>query len=55
MWWCELNWSSSVQLQVESSCECCNELPGSIKYWEVLEWLFISNQLHRVSLVTYEF
>jgi hypothetical protein len=22
-------------------CECGNEPPGSIKYWEVLEWLLI--------------
>jgi hypothetical protein len=25
--------------QVESSCECGNEPPVSIKFWEVFEWL----------------
>jgi hypothetical protein len=24
---------------VEVSCERCNELAGSIKHWDVLEWL----------------
>jgi hypothetical protein len=24
---------------VESSCECGNEISGSIKCWETIEWL----------------
>jgi hypothetical protein len=37
--WCGLDWSGSGQRPVESSCECGVELSGSIKCWEVLEWL----------------
>jgi hypothetical protein len=41
---------------VESSCECGNEHSGSIKCWEVLEWLHNWRTLSSVSsieLVTY--
>jgi hypothetical protein len=34
-----MDWSGSGLVQMESSCECGNEPLGSIKYWEVLEWL----------------
>jgi hypothetical protein len=39
MRWCGLNWSGSGQEQVESSCEFGIEPSGSIKCWEVIEWL----------------
>jgi hypothetical protein len=32
---------------VESSCECCNEPSGSIRCWEVLEWLQTGSPLSR--------
>jgi hypothetical protein len=49
---CGLDWSGSEQGQVESSCECGNELSGSIKFWESVDWLYnwsSSAQLHTVS------
>jgi hypothetical protein len=36
---------------VEGSCEQHNEIPGSIKFWEIIEWLSDSPILkdgHRV-------
>jgi hypothetical protein len=39
MGWYGLNWSGSGLGLVEGSCERCNEPSGSIKWWEVLEWL----------------
>jgi hypothetical protein len=32
-----LNWSGSGLGQVESSCECGNELSGSVKCWKTIE------------------
>jgi hypothetical protein len=37
--WGDMDWSGSGRGQVEGSCECSNELSGSIKCWEVLEWM----------------
>jgi hypothetical protein len=50
---CGLDWSGSEWEQVESSCELGNEPSGSIKCWEVLEWLhnWGSVQLYRISYV----
>jgi hypothetical protein len=39
MGWCGLNWSGSGLEQVESCCKCVTKPSGSIKFWEVLEWL----------------
>jgi hypothetical protein len=39
MEWCGLHWSGSGQGPVEKSCEYSNEPSGSIKYWEIIEWL----------------
>jgi hypothetical protein len=39
MRWCGLDRSGSGQGLVERSSECGNEPSGSIKRWEVLEWL----------------
>jgi hypothetical protein len=37
---CDLDWIGLAQDgQVESSCEYCNEPCGSIKCWEIVEWL----------------
>jgi hypothetical protein len=36
---CGLNWSSSGQGQVESSCEYGSKHCGSIKAWKSIEWL----------------
>jgi hypothetical protein len=37
--WYGLDWSGSEYGPVEGSCEHGNEPSGSIKCWEVLEWL----------------
>jgi hypothetical protein len=39
MGWYGLNRYGSGEGPVEGSCERGNELSGSIKRWEVLEWL----------------
>jgi hypothetical protein len=39
MGWYGLDWLGSGQGPVEGSCEHGNEPSGSIKFWEVLEWL----------------
>jgi hypothetical protein len=39
VWWYGLNSSVSGQKQVEGSCEHGNKPSGSIKCWEILEWL----------------
>jgi hypothetical protein len=39
MGWCGLDWSGSGYGPVEGFCEYGNEPPGSLKCWEVLEWL----------------
>jgi hypothetical protein len=39
MGWCGLDRSGSGLGPVEGSCEHGNEPSGSIKCWEVLEWL----------------
>jgi hypothetical protein len=38
-WWYWLDWSGSELGSVEGSCEHGNEPTGSIKCWDVLEWL----------------
>jgi hypothetical protein len=37
--WSGLDWSGSGDGPVEGSCEHGNELSGSIRCWEFLEWL----------------
>jgi hypothetical protein len=39
MEWYGLDWSRWRYGSVEGSCEHCNEPSGSIKFWEILEWL----------------
>jgi hypothetical protein len=41
MGWCGVDWIDLAQErdQLEGSCECGDDPSGSIKYWEVLEWL----------------
>jgi hypothetical protein len=39
MEYCGLEWSGVGQGKVKSSCECGNEIPGSIKCWGSIEWL----------------
>ena len=39
MWGCGLDLAGSGQGQVASACECDNELSGSIKWGEFLDWL----------------
>jgi hypothetical protein len=39
MGWHGLDWSELRKEQVDGSCECGNEASGSLKCWEVLEWL----------------
>jgi hypothetical protein len=53
--WCGLDWSDSGQEQVESSCECCNEPPGSIEFWESVEWLqqLLASRVVLSSIVSY--
>jgi hypothetical protein len=51
MEWCGLHSSGLGQGKVKSSCECDNEPSGSIKYWETIECLSSSAQLHSVSYV----
>jgi hypothetical protein len=54
MQWCGLGWSESGQGQMEISCECGNELSGSIKCKKTIEslhnwWpLEFSTEPHRV-------
>jgi hypothetical protein len=37
--WCEMDWSASRSGTEDGFCERGDEPSGSIKYWEVLEWL----------------
>ena len=37
--WHGLVCSGSGQRQVAGTCECGNELSGSVKYWEYFDWL----------------
>jgi len=37
MWGYELDRAGSGYGQVADTCECCNELSGSIKCWELLD------------------
>jgi hypothetical protein len=37
--WDGVVWFGSGEGQVESCCECVNELSGSTKCWETNEWL----------------
>jgi hypothetical protein len=39
MGWCGLDWSGSGEGPVEGACEHGNEPSGSIKCWEILEYL----------------
>jgi hypothetical protein len=39
MGWCRLDWHGSGQGPVEISCEYGIKPSGSMKCWEVLEWL----------------
>jgi hypothetical protein len=39
MWWGGINWNSfaSGEVLAAGSCKHGNELPGSLKYWKILE------------------
>jgi hypothetical protein len=49
--WKGMDWIDPAQDmgQLEGSCEHCNEPSGSIKCWEVLEWLHIWRLLKKGS------
>jgi hypothetical protein len=44
-----LELSGSGQSQVQTSCKYGNEPSGSIKCWEVLEWLHLQNKVLRTT------